>query len=137
MDPAVNDVAGMVAYGLYKKDKREWMIRFRTERNRAPNVDEIVDYTLGWNDVRIESSKNTAQSVLANFAAYVLAREEPKIIKDALRGRFWDALGLGLIVNLVYTAALLIVVASLGSQGIDLIDIYREFAEPPVAAPQP
>lgn len=138
VDPEADDgaltVAGMIAYGLYKKDKRQWIIRFCSEKGRAPTPEEMADYRLGWNDTRLDNSRNTAQAVLGEFSSYVLLQERPKIIKEALRGRTVESIGLGLATNVVYTLILLVVVAGLASQGIDVLDVLQYFAP---KAPQP
>lgn len=141
VDPDAEDatitVAGMVAYGLYKKDKRQWMMRFCEEKGRAPSAAEIADYMIGWNQARFDSSKTSAQGVLANFAAYFLAQERPKIIKEALRGRFIENLAMGLAVNVTYTAILLVVVIGLGAQGVDLLEMYEKLGAAGAGANSP
>lgn len=130
VNPSVDDdsvnVAGMVAYALYKKDKRQWMMRFCATNNREPRPDEIVNYLLGWNEARIDASRNMAHAVLQNFASFVLSQERPKIIKEALRGTFLSNLLTGIFVNASYTAILLLIVIVLGAQGVDLLELYEK-----------
>ena len=41
------DIAGLVAYSIYKQHKRDWLRSFETHVNRAPTLDEETAYTIG------------------------------------------------------------------------------------------
>ena len=41
------DVPGLIAYAIYKQNKRDWLKAFETARSRAPTLDEEISYTLG------------------------------------------------------------------------------------------
>ena len=41
------DVPGLIAYSIYKQNKRDWLKAFETARSRAPTLDEEISYTLG------------------------------------------------------------------------------------------
>ena len=41
------DVTGLIAYSIYKQNKRDWLKAFETVRSRAPTLDEEVAYTIG------------------------------------------------------------------------------------------
>ena len=47
-----DDVAGLIAYSLYKQNKRDWLRAFETARSRAPTLDEEVAYTIGESTTR-------------------------------------------------------------------------------------
>jgi hypothetical protein len=44
---ADDDVRGMLAYGLYKRSKREWLARFRATEGRAPTEAEVRAFLAG------------------------------------------------------------------------------------------
>jgi hypothetical protein len=41
-----NDVTGLLAYGLYKQNKRDWLIAFQANNNRAPDQNELAAFIL-------------------------------------------------------------------------------------------
>ena len=41
------DIAGLVAYSIYKQHKRDWLKAFETHVNRAPTLEEETAYTIG------------------------------------------------------------------------------------------
>jgi hypothetical protein len=47
-----DDVAGLIAYSVYKQNKRDWLKAFETARSRAPTLDEEVAYTIGESTTR-------------------------------------------------------------------------------------
>lgn len=60
------DIAGFVAYGLYKQNKRDWMIAFAREHRRPPNEAEVRSYILGEStERRLSTYRHLAQEALA------------------------------------------------------------------------
>ena len=41
------DISGLIAYSVYKQNKRDWLKAFESARNRAPTLDEEIAYTIG------------------------------------------------------------------------------------------
>jgi hypothetical protein len=41
-----SDVAGLLAYGLYKQNKRDWLIAFQASNSRAPDAAELAAFIL-------------------------------------------------------------------------------------------
>ena len=41
------DVAGLIAYSIYKQNKRDWLKAFELAKSRAPTLDEEAAYTIG------------------------------------------------------------------------------------------
>jgi hypothetical protein len=61
-----DDVAGLVAYSLYKQSKRDWMMEFSGRNGRTPNDDEIDSYILGERTPRrIATYRKLATDLLA------------------------------------------------------------------------
>ena len=88
---ATPHIQGLVAYGLYKVSKREWISDFTTRNRRRPSSDELDAYTRTWTPSQISTVQDRAAQVLAEYALTVLQDEEPRILARALRGSFWRA----------------------------------------------
>ncbi len=66
------DVAGLVAYSLYKLSKREWMKSFRDKHRRMPTPEEIEAYIVGEaTPRRVTTYRRLAEDSLRNRQASV------------------------------------------------------------------
>lgn len=74
------DVLGLVAYGIYKIAKREWVAQFGQDRQRNPNEAELTAYISTWTPSQLDNVQGTAEKVLASYAEEVIAAAEPGII---------------------------------------------------------
>ena len=60
-----NDIIGLVAYSIYKQNKRDWLIAFAAARGREPTEDERLSYIIG--DItprRLATFRHLAQATL-------------------------------------------------------------------------
>jgi hypothetical protein len=119
------ETQGLVAYGLYKVAKREWVTEFRRQNGRGPNDDELKAYIATWTPSRMENLLMSAEQTLAEFAKDTIAQEEPRILRRALRGTFWRAVGPTMVGALLYTLILIALAIILARSGIDLIGILK------------
>lgn len=102
-----DDFVGMVAYSLYKRQKIEWIAKFRVDNNRDPSDDEVEN---GFSKVsnlpsQIQWYKGEAVSLLDNFLDEALAlklEEERQII---LHGELVKAVSKGWIRSIVENTA--------------------------------
>jgi hypothetical protein len=60
-----NDIVGLVAYSIYKQNKRDWLIAFRRAKVRAPTEDEASAYIIGESTPRrLATFRHLAQATL-------------------------------------------------------------------------
>ncbi|MGL4635152.1 MAG: hypothetical protein ACRCWF_04150 [Beijerinckiaceae bacterium] len=61
-----NDVTGLMAYALYKQNKRDWLVTFQATNGRAPTDAEVAAFILGERIPRRTSTyRNLAEDMLA------------------------------------------------------------------------
>jgi hypothetical protein len=60
------DVTGLLAYGLYKQNKRDWLIAFQTREGRMPTSSEREAFALG---ERLPRRLNTYRRLAADMLA--------------------------------------------------------------------
>jgi hypothetical protein len=59
------DIIGLVAYSIYKQNKRDWLIAFATARGREPTEDERISYIIGDSTPRrLATFRHLAQATL-------------------------------------------------------------------------
>ncbi len=60
-----NDIIGLVAYSIYKQNKRDWLIAFNAAKGREPNEDEKLSYIIGDSTPRrLATFRHLAQATL-------------------------------------------------------------------------
>jgi hypothetical protein len=61
-----NDVVGLLAYGLYKQNKRDWLIAFQANHGRAPDAAELAAFILAERiPRRITTYRHLAENMLS------------------------------------------------------------------------
>jgi hypothetical protein len=61
-----NDVTGLLAYGLYKQNKRDWLIAFQANNNRSPDQNELAAFILAERiPRRIMTYRHLAENMLS------------------------------------------------------------------------
>jgi hypothetical protein len=61
-----NDIIGLLAYALYKQNKRDWLASFQATVDRAPAAAEIAAYTMGERlPRRVATYRRLAEDMLA------------------------------------------------------------------------
>ena len=125
VDNEPNQIRGLVAYGLYKAAKRQWVQQHRQANNRSPTPGEIKAYVATYTPAIVDGLQNQADSVLAAFGDQVVKEARPAIVEDVLRGSFWKAVLTGLFTNFAYTVILLLVVWVLARSGVDILGIAK------------
>ncbi len=64
------DLVGLVAYALYKLQKRDWLVSFARENKRQPDINEANSYIMGEQTPRrLETYRRLAEDSLASFRA--------------------------------------------------------------------
>lgn len=122
----INDnLVGVVAYGIYKIAKREWLTEFKARCGREPTTEEVTNYTLTWTKSRKDALTFAAESSLAKFADTIISDAAPGIREAALRGTFWSAVWTSIFASALYTLFLIALAIILAWAGIDAIGLIR------------
>jgi len=130
-----DNLTKLIAYSLYKKRKRDFIIATKNREKRAPNNDEIDTYTNSA-IAHIDIYEDAAISALDAYVLSVIREEQPNIEKLAITGRIEQAVtrleGRGVLFRdfgvgiLAWVASLfLLFLAAWAAQkfGIDLLDV--------------
>lgn len=128
-DDAMSDIVGIVAYGIYKNAKKEWATDFRAAYGRPPAFSDLKAYHATWTPAQIQSARNSAAQVMTAYADSVISAEEPRILRDAVKGSFWPAVGTSIFANAVYTVGLIILAVILANAGIDLLGLVSSVSK--------
>jgi hypothetical protein len=134
---------GLVAYGLYKRAKREWTADLFKRDGRSPTETELAAYERTWTRSQIDGKRAEAEIALSEYADNVVRAATPAIEKRVLKGGIWRAVGYGIAANLAYTLLLIGFVVVLRLFGVDIIGLAEKIGPPqqqfaaPVPGPSP
>jgi hypothetical protein len=79
---ADDDLAGLIAYGLYKQNKYEWLGAFEKSCGRLPTADESNAYVLGEGTPRrLATYRQLAESALAGRPPGTELRSPPRVFE--------------------------------------------------------
>lgn len=115
--------------GSTSGQKGEWAARVRSRHGRAPSPDELEDYVSTWTPSRLASLRAEAASALATYAEAVISDEEPRILREAVKGTFWRGVWQSMVAAFLYTLALIGVGLVLAIVGVDVLGILRSAGE--------
>lgn len=118
--PDSHELVGLVAYGIYKRAKREWADRLQARTGRTPSPEELNSFIEYWTETRLRALREEASSVLVAFSDHVLKQEESRIIRDALRGSFWRGVTRSVLAALIYTLVLIAAAIAFLRAGVNL-----------------
>ncbi|MGA0595431.1 hypothetical protein [Enterovirga sp. CN4-39] len=116
-------IQGLIAYGLYKVAKREWVRGISEVSGLKPTETQLADYAATWTESRLKGLEDQAQNALARFAEVVVEENTPSIREEALRGTSWKSIGTSIAANFIYTLLLIAIVVLLRVAGVDLLSI--------------
>ena len=72
------DIAGLVAYSIYKQHKLDWLTAFEAAKRRAPNAAELASYIIGEGTPRrLATYRHLAEAVLAGNGPEVTGQPAP------------------------------------------------------------
>ncbi|MGY4160488.1 hypothetical protein ACVINW_006330 [Bradyrhizobium sp. USDA 4461] len=119
-------LVGVVAYFYYKAAKREWVINYCENHGRPPTDVELRAYISSWTAMRINGVREEANVALTSYASYILDKERPKIVEDALKHRsFWRESGIACFGAFLWTVMLIVFAVILKLAHIDLLAILQ------------
>ncbi len=132
-----DDLIGLIAYALYKKDKRDFHIGWREQHGSPPQADHIKAFTASVLTLGQQLRYRTAaRDMVDAYAKTVSDAEKPLIEKGAVTERFEQAarkveesirwyrqVPAGIVAGLVLVVVLVAVVAVLGYA--DVVPVSR------------
>lgn len=86
-----SDLVGLAAYGLYKHDKREWLIRLFEKHGRKPDKHDLDGYHDRFSDADMKRYRKQAEEKLISFAE-VIVEDRRSEFEQEIRGRELDGL---------------------------------------------
>ena len=87
-----DDVIGLIAYSLYKKDKRDWLIAWTNQNGAEPTAEQMAVFVDAQTTLtQRERYRNAARQVIDAYASVAVDLEKPAIIRGALVGRAEEA----------------------------------------------
>lgn len=83
-----DDVIGLIAYALYKQDKRDWFISWKRAHDAEPTPDQVEAFVNGqMTTAQRERYRAGARQVLDSYAFVAVEAEKPLIAQIAVAGR--------------------------------------------------
>ena len=125
VDNQPNKIKGYIAYGLYKRAKREWIQQQTHATGSPPSATQVAAYADTFTQQTIETYFTQSESALAEFAGEAVDGARAGILSEALKGSAWKAVGLGIATNFLYTLILLGIVLLLKWVGVDFIGLVQ------------
>lgn len=137
------DLVGMVAYALYKRQKRDWIIKYRTENSgKKPDLNEIQAVTSSYvtDDLR-DTLRNRASDILSSYADTYVEAMEPAIRTEALnhemlrqardieqsiknQSNFWPQIWAGIVATAIWTLLVTGLIVAATTFGSDIISAW-------------
>ena len=77
-----DDLVGLIAYGIYKQSKRDWIIQYKEKHKRRPNSDAMNDYHDHFTDTDLDRFRNEAEGMMVAFSDVIVADKRPYIEKE-------------------------------------------------------
>lgn len=114
---------GLVAYGLYKISKREWVKQHFERHGRKPTYDELAGYAATWTESRLSGLEEQAEGALGQFASVIVDANAPAIREEALKGTTPKAIWTSMVASFLYTLVLIGIVLALRYNGVDLLSV--------------
>ena len=127
-------IIAYIAYGLYKERKRDFLIS-RTAQLAGPVPPEEIAtfHRIYEDDGQIDLVWNAAKESLAVFAVNYADVEKAAAVKaelkEAVKGRFWRAVGITAVANFMFAIGAILLYLLLRFVGFDLLDMYRKLAQ--------
>lgn len=125
-----DDLVGLIAYALYKQNKRDWLVQHRERRGKNPTDTELNAYLSAQQlDGTIRMYRERAEAVLNEFGEQIIERATPEIQQSAITDkieeslRWTQQLPTGIAAAFIYTVLLILIALVLRYAGIDLLGI--------------
>ncbi len=137
------DIVGLLAYSLYKRQKRDWIVQFRKLHDGRPPDEHALSAVTGsylTNDMQ-QTLRDRASDILSKYGQIYVEASERQIREDALNNEvlrqarsieeslreksgFWNQVWTGFIATAIWTFLVTAIIAGAAIFGSDLIDGY-------------
>ena len=91
---ADDDLTGLVAYGLYQRQKRKWIANFEKDRGRVPSEQEVKDYCYGFHDEVLHDLITKADSIIFGVCEGLIESRIPEMQSSAFNAQTTSELGI-------------------------------------------
>jgi hypothetical protein len=129
-----DDVIGLIAYSLYKHDKRHWLMTWRAQHGVEAKPDQVEAFVNAqMTPGQRERYRTAARQVLDSYALVAVDMEKPQITREAVAGRveaaarkveashrWWRQIP-GVLIGAILSAGLLIGIVGRGGECRSLI----------------
>jgi hypothetical protein len=134
-----DDLIGLIAYSLYKKDKREFYLGWMEQHGAPPQADHVRAFTATVLTLGQQLRYRTAaRDMIDAFAKTVSDAEKPLIEKSAVTdrleqaarrveesGRWYRQIPAGIVAAIAFAAVLFLFLLVLGYAGIEPVALER------------
>jgi hypothetical protein len=142
-----DDVIGLVAYSIYKQDKRDFLVQWREQHGASPNPAQVQAFVATvLTPGQQQRYRIAARTILDAFADASAAAARPEIVSQAVTERIETAaravedagvwhrqIPAGVISAFVYTILLIAIVFVLRYAGVDLESIFDQIGRAPAS----
>ncbi len=140
-----DDIIGMVAYGIYKKHKIEFIESVKKEQNREPNREEWHAFSISTNtDSQLEKYIAQADSTLATFvmnsAGEQIKYSERKMLEQyqenikAVLPSNWKTVGLSVLGSFIFSTVVTVALILGAFSEKDKANMVDKIVKEPVSA---
>ena len=144
-DDRSDDLAGLIAYALYKRSKKEFVADLWQRERRKPDDSDLRQYVRYWTESRLKALQSEAQAALNAYGSAFIDSSTPEIreaaIKDEVRGiraevaaevrksGEWPAWRWSVVAGIAaaacYTGLLILAASIIKLAGIDLLSLLK------------
>lgn len=109
---AEDDLVGLIAYGIYKKHKIEYITKFKDEKHREPTEEECHSFVIAsTTETQLDSYRSQAETMLSEMVGNIACEEIAKFEKEMLKDYHdeiksclpsnWTTLGVSTIAGII------------------------------------
>ncbi len=148
------DLVGIVAYGLYKRQKRDWIVQYKTQNTgRKPSSQEIAAVTSSYLTEDLKNTlRNRASDILSGYADTYVQAVDPQIRIDALNSEslrqardiessiknqstFWSQVWVGIVSTAIWTLFITAIALTVAFFGSDILDAIKSIHDTASSSP--
>jgi len=85
-----DDLVGLIAYGLYKQAKRDWVLRYKNKHRSYPEQSDMQAYHDHFSDDDLLRFRSQAESMMLDFAEVIVEDRRLMIEDNARNGELKD-----------------------------------------------
>ncbi|MQX36174.1 hypothetical protein [Roseospira navarrensis] len=125
-DVGVKHALGLIAYGIYKQDKREFIHLWQQETGCSPPPEEVQRWVKDrTRDSQLRKLRREATSVLLEVQKEAVAKAAPHIRAETLRRTWWPNVLSSVTGTALYTMGLICLAFILALAGIDAVAVFQ------------